>query len=66
MKIAALLILASTSLAGCVVAPLGGPPGVYVSPIAPAIVIQPSYGYGYGHGYGRGYYGGGPHYRGWR
>jgi hypothetical protein len=56
MKIATLLILVSTSLAGCVVAPLGGPPGVYVAPIAPAIVIQP---------YSHGYYGG-PRYRHWR
>jgi hypothetical protein len=56
MKIATLLILVSTSLAGCIVAPLGGPPGVYVAPIAPAIVVQP---------YGYGYYGG-PRYRHWR
>jgi hypothetical protein len=54
MKIATLLILVSTSLAGCIVAPLGGPPGVYVAPIAPAIVIRPY-----------GYYGG-TRYRGWR
>ena len=58
MKIATLLILVSASLAGCVVAPVGGPPGVYVGPIAPAIVIQP---YGYRHGYR-----GGPRHRGWR
>ena len=56
MKIATLLILVITSLAGCVVAPLGGPADVYVA--APAIVVQP-YGYSYG------YYGG-PRHRHWR
>ena len=50
MKIATLLIIVCTSLAGCVVAPLGGPPGVYVG--APSIVVQP---YGYGYYGGRGY-----------
>lgn len=60
MKLLTLLIIASTSLAGCVVVPYGEPPGVYAAPIAPAVVIRP---YGYGHG--RGYYGG-PRYRGWR
>lgn len=56
MKIATLLILVSTSLAGCVVVPFGEPPGVYAAPIAPAVVIRP---YGYGYDGGRGY-------RGWR
>lgn len=64
MKLATLLILACTGLAGCVVAPVGGPPGVYMAPIAPAVVVQPSFGIGFG--YSRGYYGGGRHYRGWR
>ena len=58
MKLLTLLILASTSLAGCVVAPIE-PMGVYVAPIAPAVVIRP-YGYGHHRHYG------GPRYRGWR
>ncbi len=58
MKILALLAVACTSLAGCVVAPLGGPPGVYVAPIAPSIVVRP---YGYGPGYYRS-----PRHRHWR
>ncbi len=56
MKLLTLLILASTSLAGCVVVPVD-PPGMYVAPIiAPAVVIRP-----YGHGHYRG-----PRHRGWR
>jgi hypothetical protein len=52
MRSLALLILTSTILAGCVVVPIAGPPGVYVGVPVPAIVVHP-YGYGYD-----GYYGG--------
>lgn len=56
MKRLLLLVLASASLTGCVVVPVGDPPGMYVAPIAPAVVLRP---------HGHGYYGG-PRYRGWR
>lgn len=55
MKFATLLVLVSTVLGGCVVAPVGGPPEYYAAP--PAVVVQP---YGY-YGYYRG-----PHHRYWR
>jgi hypothetical protein len=68
MRILALLILTSTILAGCVVVPVAGPPGVYVGVLVPAFVVRP-YGYGYDrYGYDRyGYDGdyGGRRYRQW-
>jgi hypothetical protein len=63
MKILALLILTSTILAGCVVVPVAGPPGVYVGVLVPAIVVRP-YGYEYDR-YGHDGYHGGRGYRQW-
>ena len=51
MKIFALLILTNTILAGCVVVPVAGPPGLYVGVLVPAFVVRP-YGYRYHGDYG--------------
>jgi len=50
-----LITLGFLSLGGCVVAPVGAPPGVYVGPqlVAPYVAVSPYY-YGYGARY---YYG---------
>ena len=53
MKMLAML-LAAVALSGCVAVPVVEPPGVYVAPPAPVVVVRP-YGYYYGYGYYGGY-----------
>lgn len=50
------MLLAAVALSGCVAVPVVGPPGVYVAPPAPVVVVRPYPYYGY-YGY-HGYYGG--------